>query len=259
MDLGISGKRAIVCAASKGLGKACALSLAREGVDVVIVARTPGPLEEAAEEIRGVSGVTVTPIAADITTEAGRSAALEACPDPDILVNNAGGPPPGDFRDWTRDDWIKAIDTNMLTPIELIKATVDGMIERRFGRIVNITSSAVKAPIDVLGLSNGARAGLTGFVAGIARKTVRHNVTINALLPGPFDTDRLRDNMRSAAEKSGRDYDDLWRERMAANPAGRFGYPEEFGEACAFLCGRHASYITGQNLLIDGGAFPGTL
>ena len=259
MDLGIRGKKAIVCAASKGLGKACAVSLAREGVDLTIVARTPGPLEATAEEIRSQSGVEVTAIATDITTEAGRRAALEACSQPDILVNNAGGPPPGDFRDWDREHWIKAIDANMLTPIELIKATVDGMIERNFGRVVNITSAAVKAPIDILGLSNGARAGLTGFVAGIARKTVRHNVTINGLLPGPFETDRLRGTVRSVAEKSGRSYEEIWNERMAANPAGRYGYPEEFGEACAFLCGAHAGYITGQNLLIDGGGFPGTL
>jgi 3-oxoacyl-[acyl-carrier protein] reductase len=259
MDLGLTGKKAIVCAASKGLGRGCAMSLAREGVDVVIVARTPGPLEETAEEIRRASGVTVTPVATDITTDEGRALALAACPEPDILVNNAGGPPPGDFRDWTRDDWIKAIDANMLTPIELIKATVDGMIARRFGRIVNITSSAVKAPIEILGLSNGARAGLTGFVAGIARKTVRHNVTINALLPGPFETDRLRGTVKSVAEASGRSYEEVWAERAEANPAGRFGDPEEFGEACAFLCGRHAGFITGQNLLIDGGAFPGTL
>jgi 3-oxoacyl-[acyl-carrier protein] reductase len=259
MDLGIKGKSAIVCAASKGLGRACALSLAREGVAVTIVARTPGPLEQTAGEIRQASGVTVTAIAADITTEEGRALALAACPRPDILVNNAGGPPPGDFRDWTRDDWIKALDANMLTAIALIKATVDGMIERRFGRIVNITSSAVKAPIDILGLSNGARAGLTGFVAGIARKTVRHNVTINNLLPGPFDTDRLRGTIRAVAESSGRSFDEVWRERSAGNPAGRFGDPAEFGEACAFLCGRQAGYITGQNLLLDGGAFPGTL
>ncbi len=259
MDLGLTGKRAIVCAASKGLGRGCAMSLAREGVDVVIVARTPGPLEQTAKEIREASGVTVTPVAADITTESGRAAALQACPSPDILVNNAGGPPPGDFRDWTRDDWIKAIDANMLTPIELIKATVDGMMERRFGRIVNITSSAVKAPIDILGLSNGARAGLTGFVAGIARKTVRHNVTINALLPGPFETDRLRGTVESVAKASGRPFEEVWKQRAENNPAGRFGDPEEFGEACAFLCGRHAGYITGQNLLIDGGAYPGTL
>jgi 3-oxoacyl-[acyl-carrier protein] reductase len=195
----------------------------------------------------------------DITTAEGRAAALAACPDPDILVNNAGGPPPGDFRDWDRDDWIKALDANMLTPIELIKATVDGMIGRGFGRIVNITSAAVKSPIDILGLSNGARTGLTGFVAGIARKTVRDNVTINGLLPGPFDTDRLRGTLEVVSKNSGRPVEDVRNERLAGNPAGRFGYPEEFGEACAFLCGQHAGFITGQNLLLDGGAFPGTL
>lgn len=259
MDLGIAGKKAIVCAASKGLGRACAMSLAREGVDVTIVARTFGPLEQSADEIRRATGVNVTSVRADITTPEGRRLALAECSNPDILVNNAGGPPPGDFRDWTRDDWIAAIDANMLTAIELIKATVDGMIDRRFGRIVNITSSAVKAPIDILGLSNGARAGLTGFVAGIARKTVRHNVTINALLPGPFDTDRLRSNIATVAENTQRPFDDIWAERREANPAGRFGDPEEFGEACAFLCGQYAGYITGQNLLIDGGGFPGTL
>ena len=259
MDLGIKGKKAIVCAASKGLGRACALSLAREGVELVIVARTPGPLEETAAAIREETGVGVTAVAADITSEAGRAEALAACSQPDILVNNAGGPPPGDFRDWTRDDWIKALDANMLTAIELIKATVDGMIDRRFGRIVNITSGAVKAPIDILGLSNGARAGLTGFVAGVARKTVRHNVTINGLLPGPFETDRLRQTIASVAKQSGKSVEEVWRMRAEANPAGRFGQPEEFGDACAFLCGRNAGFITGQNLLLDGGAFPGTL
>ncbi|NIA70277.1 SDR family oxidoreductase [Pelagibius litoralis] len=259
MDLGIKGRKALVCAASKGLGRACAFSLAREGVDVTIVARTPGPLEETAEQIRRETGVTVTAVATDITSVEGRSLALEACPSPDILVNNAGGPPPGDFRDWEREDWIKALDANMLTPIELIKATVDPMMERGFGRIVNITSGAVKAPIDILGLSNGARAGLTGFVAGIARKTVRQNVTINGLLPGPFDTDRLRSNMKAVADKAGRPLDEVAAERAKGNPAGRFGYPEEFGEACAFLCGVHAGFITGQNILMDGGAFPGTL
>jgi 3-oxoacyl-[acyl-carrier protein] reductase len=259
MDLGLQGKTALVCASSKGLGRACAMSLAREGVAVTIVARTAGPLEATAEDIRSATGAEVTTVAVDITTEAGRGAALGACPNPDILINNAGGPPPGDFRDWTRDDWIKALDANMLTAIELIKATVDGMIERRFGRIVNITSSAVKAPIDILGLSNGARAGLTGFVAGIARKTVRHNVTINGLLPGPFDTDRLRGTIRAVAEKSGRSEAEVAAERMAANPAGRFGDPAEFGEACAYLCSQQAGYITGQNLLLDGGAYPGTL
>ncbi len=259
MDLGIAGKRALVCAASKGLGRGCALALAREGVDVTIVARTPQPLEQAAREIRESTGVRVTAVAVDITTSAGRARALAACPAPDILVTNAGGPPPGDFREWARDDWIRAIDANMLTPIELIKATVDHMIERRFGRIVNITSSAVKAPIEILGLSNGARAGLTGFVAGIARKTVRSNVTINNLLPGPFATDRLRGTMEAIAKRSGRTLDEVSSERQAANPAGRFGDPEEFGAACAFLCSTHAGYITGQNLLIDGGAYPGTL
>jgi len=259
MDLGIKGRKAIVCAASKGLGRACAMSLAREGVDVTIVARTPGPLEQTAEEIRGASGVEVNAVATDITTPEGRALTLEACPEPDILVNNAGGPPPGDFRDWDRDDWIKALDANMLTPIELIKATVDGMLARRFGRIVNITSAAVKAPIDILGLSNGARAGLTGFIAGLSRKTVINNVTINNLLPGPFDTDRLRANMKVVAEKAGRPVEEVAKERAAGNPAGRFGDPVEFGEACAFLCGVHAGFITGQNLLLDGGAFPGTL
>ena len=259
MDLGIRGRKALVCAASKGLGKACAMSLAKEGVDVTIVARTAGPLEQTAEDIRSATGVTVTAVATDITTAEGRKLALDACPQPDILVNNAGGPPPGDFRDWTRDDWIKALDANMLTPIELMKATVDGMMARRFGRIVNITSGAVKAPIDILGLSNGARAGLTGFVAGLARKTVIANVTINNLLPGPFDTDRLRQTLQAAADKSGRSLEEVTRARAAGNPAGRFGDPAEFGEACAFLCGANAGFITGQNLLLDGGAFPGTL
>ena len=186
MDLGIKGRRAIVCASSKGLGRACAMQLASEGVHVTMTARGAEALKQAADEIRKANpGVTVTEVVGDITTPEGRADVLKACPDPDILINNAGGPPPGDFRNWTRDDWIKAIDANMLTPIELIKATVDGMMARKFGRIVNITSAAVKAPIEMLGLSNGARAGLTGFVAGIARKTVINNVTINGLLPGP--------------------------------------------------------------------------
>lgn len=259
MDLGINGKNALVCAASKGLGKGCAMALAREGCRVTIVARTKATLDATADEIRRASGVEVRAVAADITTPEGRKAALDAAGDLDILINNAGGPPPGDFRQWTRDDWIKALDANMLTAIELIKATVDGMIERRFGRIVNITSGAVKAPIAYLGLSNGARAGLTGFVAGIARQTVRHNVTINGLLPGPFDTDRLRGTMKANAEKTGRPFEELYAERMKENPAGRFGTPEEFGAACAFLCSVHAGFITGQNLLMDGGHFPGTL
>ncbi|MFQ5938493.1 MAG: SDR family oxidoreductase [Alphaproteobacteria bacterium] len=258
MDLGIGGKSALVCAASKGLGKACAFSLAREGVAITIVARTPETLEAAGEEIHAQTGAKVVAVAADITTEEGQDAALAACPEPDILVNNAGGPPPGDFRDWDREDWIGALNANMLTAIMLIKATVDGMIARRFGRIVNITSSAVKAPIDTLGLSNGARAGLTGFVAGIARQTVPYNVTINNLLPGSFDTDRLRSPMEAEAKASGRNFDEVYRGHVEATPARRFGTPAEFGDACAYLCSAQAGYITGQNLLMDGGAYPGT-
>ena len=258
MDLGIAGKHALVCAASKGLGRACAFSLARNGANVTIAARTEGPLEATAEEIRKETGVTVKAVAADITTAEGREKALAACPQVDILINNAGGPPPGDFRDWERDDWIKALDANMLTPIELIKATVDAMIERKWGRIVNITSGSVKSPIPALGMSNGARAGLTGFVAGLSRQTVQHNVTINNILPGPFDTDRLSANVKNAAEKSGRSFDDVWNERMQGNPAKRFGDPFEFGEACAFLASDQAGFITGQNLLLDGGAFNST-
>ena len=258
MDLGIKGKSALVCAASKGLGKGCALALGREGVNLVITARGKEALEATAEEIRQSTGAKVIAVAGDITTAEGRAAALAACPHPDILVNNAGGPPPGDFRNWTREDWLKALDANMLTPIELIKATVDGMIARKFGRIVNITSGAVKMPIPELGLSNGARTGLTGFVAGIARQTVQHNVTINGLLPGPFDTDRLRGNLAFNAQKLGKTAAELAQARAQANPAKRFGSIEEFGAACAFLCSAHAGYITGQNLLMDGGAFPGT-
>jgi 3-oxoacyl-[acyl-carrier protein] reductase len=200
----------------------------------------------------------VTVVAGDITTEAGRAAALAACPAPDILVNNAGGPPRGDFREWNRDDWMKAVDGNMITPILMIKAVVDGMIARKFGRVVNITSSTVKAPIEILGLSNGARAGLTGFVAGIARKTVAHNVTINNLLPGPFDTDRLRSNFVLIAKNRGVSVDVVRQDRMAQNPSGRLGDPAEFGDACAYLCSAQAGYITGQNFLIDGGGYPGT-
>lgn len=259
MDLGLKGKTAIVCAASKGLGKACALQLAHEGVDLTICARTADTLEATADEIRKATGVNVTAIACDITSPEGRQMVLDTNANPDILVNNAGGPPTGDFHDWDRDTWIKALDANMLTPIELIKATVDGMIDRKFGRIVNITSAAVKAPIDVLGLSNGARAGLTGFVAGIARKTVAHNVTINNLLPGPFDTDRIAQVVTGQAKAQGIDYEIARKQRMASNPAGRFGTPEEFGAACAFMCSRQASFMTGQNILLDGGAFPGVL
>ncbi|MFJ3317633.1 SDR family oxidoreductase [Herbaspirillum huttiense] len=258
MDLGISGRRALVCASSKGLGLACAISLAREGVAVTMTARGAEVLEAAAQQVRAATGATVTTVAGDITTPEGRALALAACPAPDILVTNAGGPKPGDFREWSREDWIAAIDVNMLTPIELIKATVDGMMQRGFGRIVNITSGAVKAPIDILGLSNGARSGLTGFVAGLARTTVAHNVTINNLLPGPFETERLLTTAAASARGSGKSAEEVLAARRAANPARRFGQPAEFGDACAWLCSAQAGFVTGQNLLMDGGAYPGT-
>jgi 3-oxoacyl-[acyl-carrier protein] reductase len=258
MDLGIRGKTALVCAASKGLGRGCAFSLAREGVSLVITARGREALEQTAQEIRGACGVRVTTVVGDITTDDGRRAALAACPAPDILVNNAGGPPTGDFREWDRATWIKALDANMLTPIELIKATIDGMIARKFGRIVNITSTSVKAPIPALGLSNGARTGLTGFIAGLARQTAKHNVTINNLLPGSFLTDRTRQTIAGFAKAAGLNEEQAAAERLRTIPAGRLGDPAEFGEACAYLCSAQASYITGQNFLIDGGAYPGT-
>lgn len=258
MDLGIRGRKAIVCAASKGLGRACAFSLAREGVDLVITARGRETLEATAAEIRNACAVRVTAVAGDITTDEGRRAALAACPQPDILVNNAGGPPTGNFREWDREVWIKALNANMLTPIELIKAVVDGMIARRFGRVVNITSTSVKAPLLPLGLSNGARAGLTGFIAGVARETVKHNVTINNLLPGSFLTDRTRQTLAGFAKAKGVSEEEAAAERLKSIPAGRLGDPAEFGDACAYLCSAQASYVTGQNFVIDGGAYPGT-
>jgi 3-oxoacyl-[acyl-carrier protein] reductase len=261
MDLGIQGKWALICAASKGLGKGCAKALAGEGANVVITARGAEALQATAAELRAVNpAVQVIAVAGDITTPEGRAAALAACPQVDILVNNAGGPPPGDFRDWDREAWIKALDANMLTPIELIKATIDAMAGRGWGRIVNITSGAVKAPIDILGLSNGARTGLTGFIAGLARQSrvASRNVTINNLLPGPFDTDRLRATMIGAAQKSGQPLEAVMDARRMLNPTQRFGSADEFGAACAFLCSAHAGYINGQNVLMDGGAYPGT-
>jgi 3-oxoacyl-[acyl-carrier protein] reductase len=258
MDVRLRGKRALVCAASKGLGRACAMALAREGVAVTITARGAEALEKTAGEIRAAGGVVKT-AAGDITTEAGRAAALAACPEPDILINNAGGPPPGDFREWGRDDWIKALDANMLSAVFLIKAVIDGMIARRFGRIVNITSAAVKSPIAHLGMSNGARAGLTGFVAGLARQVAQHNVTINGLLPGPFLTDRLRSSSVGLAKASGRSVDAEIAERAKASPAGRVGDPAEFGAACVFLCAASSGFIVGQNLVLDGGAFNSTM
>ncbi len=265
MDLGITGKWALVCGASKGLGRGCALALLREGAHVVIVARGAEALARTADELRAqaASGAQVLAVAADITTAEGRAAVFGLAGGPgtdfDIVVTNAGGPPPGDFRDWDRDAWLKAVDANMLTPIELIKATVDGMAARGFGRIVNITSSAVKAPIDILGLSNGARSGLTGFVAGVARSGIAaRGVTINNLLPGKFDTDRIATTLQATAAKTGKSVDDIRRAQQAQIPAGRYGTPEEFGAICAFLCSQQAAYITGQNILPDGGAYPGT-
>jgi 3-oxoacyl-[acyl-carrier protein] reductase len=258
MDLGIAGRRALVCAASKGIGRGCAEALACEGAEVTILARTAADVERAASEIGALAGLPVAWLACDITTPEGRAAALGACPDPDILVTNAGGPPPGDFRDFDRATWIRALDANMLTPIELIRATVDGMIARKFGRIVNITSAAVKAPIDILGLSNGARSGLTGFVAGLARKVARHGVTINNLLPGNFATDRMRGTMSMRAKAAGKDVETMMTAAREAVPMGRFGTPAEFGAVCAFLCSTQAGYLVGQNILLDGGSYPGT-
>ncbi len=258
MDFGIKGKWALVCGSSKGLGYGCARALAGEGVNLVVNARSSSPLEEAAARLRDETGVEVRSLACDITSAPARIDLLATAPQVDILVNNAGGPPPGDFRKFTRDDWIAALDANMLTPIELIKATIDAMIERKFGRIVNITSSAVKAPIEILGLSNGARSGLTGFVSGIARKNAAHNVTINNLLPGFFDTDRQRSNVAALAKQQDVTVEVARARRMAMIPAGRFGDPAEFGQACAYLCSAQAAFVTGQNFLIDGGAYPGT-
>ncbi|MDM0043439.1 SDR family oxidoreductase [Variovorax dokdonensis] len=261
MDLGISGRTALVCGASKGLGYGCALALVRDGVNVVIVARGQEALDEAAARLKAeaTGGATARAVATDITTESGRAAVFAVQRDYDIVVTNAGGPPPGDFREWDREAWMRAVDANMLTPIELIKATVDGMAQRGFGRIVNITSSAVKAPIDILGLSNGARSGLTGFVAGVARSSLAsQGVTINNLLPGAFDTDRLRNTAIGAAKKTGQSIEAIQEARKKTIPARRFGTAEEFGAICAFLCSVHAGYMTGQNVLADGGAYPGT-
>ena len=259
VDLGISGRKAIVCASSKGLGKACALALSKEGVDVWICGRTAEVLETAAGELRAAGGGAVEAVVADVTSEAGRAALLEVCPRPDILVNNAGGPPPGDFRDWSQQDWFDAVNANMFSAIDMIRRCLDGMVERRFGRVVNITSVAVKMPVPNLGLSNGARAGLTGFVSGIAREPARHNVTINNLLPGYIATDRMWSVVDDAARKAGQDRETFGREMFGRIGAKRPGDPDEFGAVCAFLCSRHAAYVTAQNILVDGGLFPGTL
>ena len=258
MDLGIKGKTALVFGGSRGMGRSCAQQLSMEGVRVTIAARTAATLAQAAEEISALTRMPVSFAVADITTPAGRDAALEVCPAPDMLINNADGPEPGDFRKWTAEDWHQALDSMMLGPIEMIRRTVDGMIERKFGRIINIVSRSVKSPQAELGLSNGARSGLVGFVAGLSRQTVRHNVTINNLLPGVFATDAQRRHIRGMLEEGGKSFDQLWQERGSNNPAGRYGQPEELGALCAFVCSAHAGYITGQSLMIDGGGYPGT-
>jgi 3-oxoacyl-[acyl-carrier protein] reductase len=258
MDLGIAGKTALICAASKGLGKGCAAALAKEGVNVVINARNADELERTADEIRPLTYAKVTTAPGDVTDPGDRERILATCPDPDILLTNAGGPPIGSFRDFDRQTWIDALDLTMLAPIELIKATIDGMIARRFGRIVCITSSATKAAVPGFDLSNGARTGLTGFVAGVARETVQYNVTINCMLPGFFETDRLRSGFETFAKQYNKSVDEARQDRQRTIPAGRFGTVEEFGAAFAFLCSAHAGYITGHNLLMDGGRYPGT-
>jgi 3-oxoacyl-[acyl-carrier protein] reductase len=257
MDLGISGRKAIVCASSRGLGRACAMALAQAGCEVIINGKDMARLEAAAAEIRKATGATVIPVQADVATPEGQAALLKACPAPDILVNNNAGPPMRDFRELSREQMIDGVVANMIVAIELTQKVINPMTERKFGRIVNITSGTVKGPLPGLDLSSGARAGLTGFIAGVARTVADKNVTINNLLPGAFDTDRLRSNIAAGAAKAGKDPETAAADRAKSIPAKRFGTPDEFGAACAFLCSSQAGYITGQNLLIDGGAFPG--
>ncbi|MCL6285679.1 SDR family oxidoreductase [Ruegeria sp. 2012CJ41-6] len=255
MDLGLTGKKAIVCGASRGLGLACAQALAGEGAQVLIVARNTERLKSTASSIEKESGVGTEWISADVTSKEGQAAIFDKMSNPDILITNCDGPPPGQYTDWDDEDWQKALQANMISPIALIKRALPGMIERRFGRIINITSSAVKAPIPVLGLSNGARAGLTGFIAGLAREVARNNVTINNLLPGPFETDRLSNVLNAQAEMQNRKLADVRQEWLDSIPTRAFGQPMEFGRTCAFLCA--SNHINGQNVLLDGGAFPG--
>lgn len=259
MDLGLQSRTALVCAASAGLGRASALALAQAGVAVTITGRNEEKLAAAAKELAEASGAKISFAAGDITTPEGRAAALSVCPSPDILVNNAGGPPAGDFRSFSDQDWQDALNANLLTPIALIKAVIDPMIERKWGRIVNITSGSVKAPIPHLGLSNTARTGLTGFIAGLSRQVAQHNVIINNLLPGAFDTDRLQKLAKIEAEKSGKSIEEVVKSRAAGLPTRRVGQPEEFGAMCAFLCSQYAGYIVGQNILMDGGNINSTL
>jgi 3-oxoacyl-[acyl-carrier protein] reductase len=254
MDLGISGKRALVCASSKGLGRGCAEALAQAGVNLVMNARGSDALEATAADIRATHGVEVTTVAADVTTAEGQAKVLEAAGQVDILVTNAGGPPPGMWTDWDRDDFINALDANMLAPIALIKALVPGMMDRGWGRVVNITSVSVKAPIPVLGLSNAARAGLTGYVAGTARQVAGKGVTINNLLPGIHATDRAVALDTGVSQQQGISMDEAKAQRAATIPAGRYGTAMEFGQTCAFMCSQHAGFMVGQNVLLDGGA-----
>lgn len=257
MDLGIAGRSALVCGASKGLGRACAEALAAEGVNLVITGRSPEPLQATAAEIRDRYGVSVTAAAGDITTDEGRAAALAACPAPDILINNAGGPPVGDWRGFKREQWLAAVDANMVAGIMLTQQVIEGMAERRFGRIVNITSAMVKMPYAPLALSVAARLGLTGFAKAIAPNYAKFNVTINSMLPEQFETDRLRSNLAKLGANNGRSLEQEREAQIASSTAGRFGRVEEFGAVCAFLCSAHSGFMTGQNLLLDGGRYPG--
>jgi len=259
MDLGIAGKRAIVCASSKGLGRGCAMALADAGVDLILNARGADALEKTAQDIRDRHNVNVTTVAADITTDDGRAEVLEAAGDIDILVNNAGGPPPGFWSDWEREDFIAALDANMLAPIAMMKAVLPGMIERKWGRVVNITSASVRSPISQLGLSNSARAGLTGYVAGTSRQVAQHGVIINNLLPGLHETDRAKSLAEAAAKREGVSVEMAEAARNSANPTGRIGSAAEFGATCAFMCSTHVGFMVGQNILLDGGSFNSTM
>ncbi len=259
MDLKIQGKSAIICASSKGLGKACALALAAEGVNVLICGRNQEALDEAVVDIASAAEGEVQSVVADVTTEAGRDALFAVCSKPDILINNAGGPPPGDFRNWGQQEWFEAINANMFSAIDMIRRSLDGMKARRFGRIVNITSVAVKMPVTTLGLSNGARAGLTGFISGIAREPAQYNVTINNLLPGYIATERMWSVLEASARAAGQEPETFNETMFGSIGAKRPGDPDEFGAVCAFLCSQQAAYITAQNILMDGGLFPGTL
>ena len=259
MDLGIAGRKAIICASSRGLGRACAQALAEAGCEIVINGRDAAVLEDTAAAIRASTGAKVLAVAADVATADGQRALFDACPQPDILVNNNAGPPFKDFRELTRQQMIDGVIANMVVAVELIQKAIDPMIQRRFGRIVNITSGSVKMPITGLDLSSGARAGLTAFLTGVARSVAGSNVTINNILPGMFDTDRLQSNFAAAAKRGNVSVEEARRERIGTVPARRIGDPAEFGAACAFLCSAHAGYIIGQNLLIDGGVYPGTM